>query len=153
MLKWLINKYWNWRYPEWSDDMVKEYFDKCNNNIWLFQNKLIEHSFKWHSDGLNFSIYTDTFARPNQVLARKFGNCGDYMRLFEVFIKYTKCATRYAQYELTCDDKFNYHYTMIVWLKDGNIITQSNLQLLSEEAFKTISKDYDNVWLIDKWEE
>ena len=31
MLKWIVNKYWNWRYPEWPDDMVKEYFDKCNN--------------------------------------------------------------------------------------------------------------------------
>ena len=89
MLKWLINKYWNWRYPEWTRGQVKELFKSFNGNMWALQEYLRNNGFKWGSDGLNISRYTDTFARPEQVLARKFGNCGDYMRLYEEFIKFS----------------------------------------------------------------
>lgn len=152
MLKWIINKFWAWRYPEWTRSQVEEYFKQCNGNIWLFQNKLIGDNIKWDSDGLNFSRYTDTFARPEQMLARKFGNCGDFMRLFEEFIKYSGCATKYIQYEMTNDYSPKYHYAMVITMSNGETLLQSNLSLLNEEVLKILSDGYDNVKAIDKWQ-
>lgn len=152
MLKWLINTYWNWRYPEWTRSQVENYFAKFNGSIWLLNDDLVSQGFKWASDGLNFSILTDTFARPEQVLARKFGNCGDYMRLYEEFIKYSGCARKYVQYEFTCDDALNYHYAALIDLNNGQQICQSNLSLLESYTFSILSNGYDNVKIIDKWE-
>lgn len=152
MLKWLINKYWNWRYPEWTRGQVEELFKRFNGDIFAFHEYLKDNGFKWGSDGLNISRYTDTFARPEQVLARKFGNCGDYMRLYEEFIKFSGCAKKYVQYEMTKDNSFDYHYVMLITLNNDDKILQSNLSLLSEIAFEILSQDYDNVKIIDKWE-
>ena len=152
MFKWLINKYWAWRYPEWTRGQVEEYFRIFGGNIWQFRDNLIAKGFVWASDGLNVSRYTDTFARPEQVLARKFGNCGDFMRLFEEFIKFTGCAVKYIQHELTCDNSLRYHYVMQFTLADGQEIIQSNLEFFSPEVLGVIANGYDNVKIIDKWE-
>ena len=151
MFKWLINAYWNWRYPEWTRGQVDELFKSFNGDIWALQEYLRNNGFKWGSDGLNISRYTDTFARPEQVLARKFGNCGDFMRLFEEFIKFSGCAVKYIQHELTCDNSLRYHYIMQFTLADGEEILQSNLDFFSPEVFKVIANGYDNVKIIDKW--
>lgn len=152
MFKWLINAYWNWRYPEWTRGQVEELFKSFNGDIWALQEYLRNNGFKWGSDGLNISRYTDTFARPEQVLARKFGNCGDYMRLYEEFIKFSGCAVRYIQYEMTCDNSLKYHYVMEITMSDSEILIQNNMDLFAFAAFYEIGSNYDNVKIIDKWE-
>lgn len=116
------------KYGRWSEQKKNELYIMLHTvedlAAWLKDN-----GYKWGSDGLNFSIQTDTFARPEDVLARGFGNCGDFMRLFEDFIKYKNSqgvyvADSYLQYELT-DANENWHYVMII-KRSGEFMLQSN---------------------------
>ena len=151
MLKWLINKYWNWRYPEWTDQQVQEYFAQFKSITDLRQD-LVNKDFKWSSDGLNFSKSFDTFERPNQVLARQWANCGGFMRLFEAYIKSgnDNSIKSYTQFELISG--FKWHYVMTIVKKDGEIMTQSNLIFLSNYALEICFPNYRISKIIDTWE-
>ena len=150
MLKWLINKYWNWRYPEWTDQQVQEYFAQFKSITDLRQD-LVNKDFKWSSDGLNFSKSFDTFERPNQVLARQWANCGGFMRLFEAYIKSgnDNSIKSYSQFELIND--YKWHYVMTITKKDGEIFTQSNLTFLSNYALDICFPNYRVNKIIDSW--
>ena len=101
----------------------------------------------------------DTFARPEQTLARGWGNCGDFLRLYEDFLKFKKQG-RFAQYELTTPTKIlgiipskRWHYASLI---DG-IYIQSNVRLyplINGSAAESLSYyfgEYSNIRIIDEW--
>ena len=129
MLKKLINWYWNIRYPELSTEQVNKVFDQFDS-IQEFASFLKAAGFKWSSDGLNFCQATDTFERPGQVLARRFANCGGYMRLFKEFCLYKGFYDYLAEYELTDGVIRNrWHYISVI-VHNGKIFSQSNMDIL-----------------------
>lgn len=139
MLKKIINWYWNLKYPELSDAQVKEFFNLFYTPMQMSE-FLQANGFVWASDGLNWSRWTDTFERPGQVLARKFANCGGYMRLFKEFCLYRGYSV--AEYELI-NHGFDYHYSSCVE-KDGDFFMQSNLNIhkIADEAH------FRSVWIV-----
>lgn len=154
MLKWIINKFWDFWYPEWTDKQVQEYFAQFKD-INDFRQDLINKNFKWASDGLNFSMLFDTFERPNQVLARQWANCGGFMRLFEAYIKSgnDNSIKGYTQFELKANDG-KWHYIMAIKKNDGEIFTQSNLNFLflSNRDLDIMFPNYTVNKIIDSWQ-
>lgn len=153
MLKLIVNFWWRLIYGEWSDERVAAYFENFHNIIEL-QMGLAAAGFRWRSDGLNFSIDTDTFERPGQVLARGWANCGGYMRLFEAYIKASGSASAYTQYELTSDSGA-WHYISIIEYKGGNHL-QSNIQITElitagPNPFLNLFPEYSKYRIIDEW--
>ena len=147
----IVNWFWRCVYGEYTTaEKEKLYNDLAD--VRALEQFLLNHNFYWASDGLNACIELDTFARPEQTLARGWGNCGDYMRLYEEFIKFSGCAKKYVQYEMTCDNSLKYHYVMEITMSDSEILIQNNMDLFAFAAFYEIGSNYDNVKIIDKWE-
>lgn len=154
MLKTIINFWWRIWYGEWSDARVKAYFDRFRN-IFELRQALENEGFQWQSDGLNFSIQTDTFERPGQVLARKWANCGGFMRLFEAYIKYKNDGVIfYEQFEMSTRDRKKWHYVMLFQIEDGRYYLQTNndiFQCAGDTMITLIFPDYDQGQKIDEW--
>ena len=153
MLK-IVNWFWNIIYPEWSLTQVKEFYDKFSNYFELSA-YLLANGFTYNADGMNIlPIYRlDTFARPSQVLARKFGNCSDYMRLFSEFIRYKICADEFEELFLHNGEIGNWHY--ILKINDRNITyLQSNMHvgLATTEAWNEYKIEYKHIDIIDSWQ-
>lgn len=153
----IVNWFWFQIYGEWTRAQVEKLYNDLAD-VRALEQFLLNHNFYWASDGLNSCIELDTFARPEQTLARGWGNCGDYMRLYEDFLKF-KGKGRYTQYELTTPAKGlipwkRWHYVSLIngeWL-------QSNLSLrplVSNSIADSLAyyfPEYSNVRVIDEWE-
>ena len=144
----LVIMFWSLICGEWTKE-EKERLYKDLDSVEDLAEYLRVKGFKWGSDGLNLNIRLDTFERPERLLARGFGNCGDYMRLFEDFLKY-KNMGRYTQYELR--DGYGWHYVMVI---DGSTF-QTNMRLLpmqGDEAGTLLYyfPKYNEVHIIDEW--
>lgn len=152
MLKKIINLYWRMIYGEWTPEQVREFMGRFDT-VSGFQTWLVDQGFKWRSDGLNFSIQTDTFERPEQVLARKWANCGGFMRLFETFIKLRSAASEYTQYEIS-NSEGRWHYVMFFKIGD-QWHCQSNLNIFPALHYvaniKQYFPQYTTVNVIDRW--
>lgn len=150
--KWLmklVTLFWSSLCGEWTKEQKEKLYNDLAN-IFELEQYLKNNGFKWGIDGLNWNIRVDTFERPERLLARGFGNCGDYMRLFEDFLKY-KNMGRYTQYELR--DGYGWHYAMVI--AGGTF--QTNIRLLpmqGDEAGTLLYyfPEYEEVHVIDEWE-
>lgn len=151
-----INFFWRQIYGELTTVEKEAFYDSINSLFELI-NYLKLNNFKWASDGLNFQIDVDTFERPEQVLARKWANCGGFMRLYEDFIKYKfskgfLMAFSYRQYELR--GSYNWHYVMLI--DDGVLL--SNLEMIPISSNKTAAQmikerwpEFQHISQIDEW--
>jgi len=150
----IVNIFWNLIYPEWTDKQVYEFYDQFSN-YFEFAAYLQASKFQYKPDGMNIlPIYRiDTFARPNQVLARKFYNCSDTMRLFSEFIKYKKCADSFEEIFLHNGEIGNWHYIMLI-SDQGRSYIQSNIfvNLAMPEQIVEYKKEYKHWDVIDKWQ-
>lgn len=144
----LVIMFWSMIYGELTKEEKERIYDGLDSVYELAEYLRIK-GFKWGSDGLNLNIRLDTFERPERVLARGFGNCGDYMRLFEDFLKY-KNIGRYTQYELR--DGYGWHYVSVL---NGGIF-QSNAKLFSMQGDEGATllyyfPQYKEVHILDEW--
>ena len=150
----IINIFWNLIYPEWSDKQVHEFYDQFSNYFELAA-YLQANKFQYKPDGMNLlPIYRiDTFARPNQVLARKFYNCSDMLRIFSEFIKYKRCADSFEEIFLHNGEIGNWHYIMIINDR-GRQYIQSNIFInpLTSEQIAEYKNEYKHWEIIDKWQ-
>lgn len=141
IIRFFVNTYWKIRYGEWSDAKVKDLFDNLSNQQEL-SNWLVLEGFKWDIDGTNFSIWTDSYARPGQILARKFGNCTDFGRLYSEFIKYKQTAEYIEEIMFSNDLADKWHF--VIAIKDrGKWYVQSNLTVSEVENKESIYKFYN----------
>jgi len=145
----LVTLFWSLIYGEWTKEEKEKLYNDLDD-VQALAEYLKVKGFKWGNDGQNWNIKADTFERPERLLSRGFGNCGDYMRLFEDFLKF-KGVGRYTQYELR--DGYGWHYIMII---DGSIF-QTNMRLLPMQGDEGGSilyyfPKYEEVHIIDEWE-
>lgn len=158
----LINFIWRLIYGEWDEARQAELFSRFAT-IFDFQTWLVSNGFKWRSDGLNFSIETDTFERPGQVLARGWANCGGFMRLFEAYIKATGAVDEYVQFELTAPAKIlgvipwtRWHYVSAFrigawWYVQSNLAFLAIVNEADTESMIRLFKEYQNARVLDRW--
>lgn len=150
--KWLmklVTLFWSSLCGEWTKEQKEKLYNDLTN-IFELEQYLKNNGFKWGNDGLNWNIRVDTFERPERLLARGFGNCGDFMRLYEDFLKF-KGVGRYTQYELR--DGYGWHYVSII---DGDTF-QTNMRLLPMQGDDGATllyyfPEYEEVHVIDEWE-
>ena len=154
----IVNWFWFQIYGEYTTaEKEKLYNDLAD--VRALEQFLLNHNFYWASDGLNACMTLDTFARPEQTLARGWGNCGDFMRLYEDFLKY-KNKGRYVQYELTTPTTIfgfipskRWHYVMLI--NDEVVQTNVNLRPLVSLYFpdnlKMYFPEYQDSRIIDEW--
>lgn len=145
----LVIMFWSMIYGELTKEEKEHIYDGLHS-VYDLADYLRVKGFKWGSDGFNLNIRLDTFERPERVLARGFGNCGDYMRLYEDFLKY-KNMGRYAQYELR--DGYGWHYVSV--LNCGTLF-QSNIYLWEmkgseSETILSYFPEYEEIHIIDEW--
>jgi len=154
IMLWIVNTFWNFIYPEWTDAEVKAFYDKFSNYFELAL-YLQTYGFKYKPDGMNvLPIHRlDTFARPSQVLARKMYNCSDAMRLISEFIRYKKCADSIEEIFLYNGEIGNWHYIMIISDR-GKQYIQSNIfvNALTPESMAEYKNDYKHWDVIDTWQ-
>lgn len=150
----IVNWFWNIFYPEWTEAEVHAFYDKFSNYFELAL-YLQVNKFAYKPDGMNLlPIYRiDTFARPSQVLARKFYNCGDACRLFSEFTKYKKCADSFEEIFLHNGEIGNWHYIMLISDR-GQQYVQSNIfvNAVTPEQIAEYKNEYKHWEIIDKWE-
>lgn len=157
---WLINFYWNRRYPELNNEEVKVIFEK-HQSIIGFATYLYVEKFTYNHDGLNYTYILDTFERPNQVLARKFANCSGYMRLWQDYVEYMRNADEIIQYDMNngWQWKLNplggqWHYISFIRV-DNKWYLQSNVNIIEiaspESTLEVYKKEYKNITQIYSW--
>ncbi len=145
----LVIMFWSVIYGELTKEEKERIYDGLHS-VYDLADYLRVNRFKWGSDGLNLNIRLDTFERPERLLARGFGNCGDFMRLYEDFLKF-KGVGRYTQYELR--DGYDWHYVSVI---DGDTF-QTNMRLLPMQGDEGATllyyfPEYEEVHVIDEWE-
>lgn len=144
----LIIWFWNVVYGEWTKEQKEKLYNDLADVTELEQ-YLCNSGFEWQSDGLNWNISMDTFERPERLLSRRFGNCGDFMRLYEDFLKF-KSKGRYTQYELRAG--YLWHYVSVI---NGKLF-QTNIKLLPMQGDEGATllyyfPQYKEVHILDEW--
>ena len=153
--KWIldvVNWFWAQSCPEWTDAQVKEFFDQFSNHFEL-ANYLAANKFTWNSDGMNIlPVHAlDTYERPSQLLARKFGNCTGYLRLFSEFIKYKRCADSMEEYLMHNGEIGSWH-AIIVIQSNGIVYYQSNMNVnIMDKPLNELFPQYRIRELTDFW--
>lgn len=140
ILRFIINSFWNFIYPEWTDAEVKAVYDSMSNQFELTQ-YLISNGFTWNNDGLNANYYTDSYERPGQVLARKFANCTGFLRLYSEFMQYHKCVDYFEEIMLFHEDSYRWH-AIIVMYDRGVCYYQSNINVSQIDSKQQILDYY-----------
>ena len=140
ILRFVINSFWNFIYPELSEKEVEEIYSLCKTPFQL-EVYLCSHGFKWASDGLNFNILSDSFEKPSQVLSRKWANCSGFLRLYSTL--FDKIGIKHKEILLIHSDKIQWHYINI-FQYDGKFYQQSNIALTEITSF-------DKLW--QEWKE
>ena len=145
----LVTLFWSLLYGEWTKEQKQKLYNDLADVSDLEQ-YLRNNGFEWKNDGLNWNVKVDTFERAERVLARRWGNCGDYMRLYEDFLKF-KDRGRYTQYELRAG--YLWHYVSVI---NGKLF-QSNAKLLPMQGDEGATllyyfPKYEEVHIIDEWE-
>lgn len=150
----IVNWFWNIFYPEWTEAEVYAFYDQFSNYFELAL-YLQVNKFTYKPDGMNLlPIYRiDTFARPSQVLARKFYNCSDMERLFSEFIRYKRCADSFEEILLHNGEIGNWHYILIINDR-GKQYIQSNIFVnpLTPEQIAEYKSEYKHWDVIDQWQ-
>ena len=144
ILRNIVNWFWNFIYPELSNKEVEEIYSICKTPFQL-ETYLCSHGFKWASDGLNFSIETDSFERPNQLLSRKWGNCSGFLRLYSEF--FDRIGVKHEEIMLLNTLDKSWHYINIFEF-ENKYYMQSNISLTEADNFDKIweywkTKGYD----------
>jgi hypothetical protein len=154
MIKKIIRWFWNLIYGELDDAEVKAFYDKFAN-VFELSNYLMANGYEWASDGTNTLPYYkfDDFSRPGQVIARRFGNCSDFLRLFSEFVKYKRCADRLEECLLHNGPIGAWHYVSLIQDR-GITYIQSNMSvnILDKPLLELYKGKYSKMELIDTWE-
>ena len=135
ILRFIINSFWNFIYPELTDKQVSQEMSLCKTPFQL-ETYLCSRGFKWASDGLNFSLETDSFEKPSQVLSRKWANCSGFLRLYSYFFDLNRI--KHKEILLYSTKTKLWHYINI-FEYEGKNYQQSNISL-------TEIINFDKLW-------
>lgn len=149
-----IQKTYNWvladteaaKYRE-EEDAARGYLQDLReaDSLYVVAQRLQEDGFHWHRETTDFTSY------PWVTIARKRGDCDDFMLLWESVVKYWDGESK----RITVTSTAGGAHAMLFFYKDDLLFLLSNLRVLGaakrgdeEDLIKLFYRDRTRCWII-----